>query len=196
MLGTAGPPVCKGRTRDGPLLLPGSATCWDVHPGVTLTIDGGQDDAGVIVGDHVCIAVFRFVHFQVGVLPRELLPGIDGLRREEGGREGGRQQRLQQSGMGCCSTQRPHFPAHHPQNRHGFLGCPSQTDNRTKALSPVGLISRDCMQSSPRWLWVCLHHYPRGVLILPSRSTHQQKSGLVPGLRRALTAQLLTQRLY
>lgn len=89
MLGTAGPPVCKARTRDGPLLLPGSATCWDVHPGVTLTIDGGQDDAGVIVGDHVCIAVFRFVHFQVGVLPRELLPGIDGLRREEGGREGG-----------------------------------------------------------------------------------------------------------
>lgn len=87
MLGTAGPPVCKGRTRHGPLLLPGSATCWDVHPGVTLTIDGGQDDAGVIVGDHVCIAVFRFVHFQVGVLPRELLPGIDGLRREEGGRE-------------------------------------------------------------------------------------------------------------
>lgn len=49
---------------------------------VTLTIDGSQDDTRVVIGYHVCIAVFRFIHFQVGVLPGELLPGINGLWRE------------------------------------------------------------------------------------------------------------------
>lgn len=199
MLETAGPPVCKARTSDGPLLLPGSATCWDVRPRVTLTIDGGQDDTGVIVGNYVCIAVFRFVHFQVGVLPGELLPRIDGLRREEGGREGGSSGYSKVGWDAAAHSVFPghlHFPAHPPQNRHTFLGCPSQTDNHNLVWSPVGLIPRDCMHSSPRWLWMCLHHYPRGVLILSSRSTRQQKFGLMPGLHRDLTVQFLTQRFY
>lgn len=50
----------------------------------------------MVIGDHVCIAVFRFIHFQVGVLPGELLPWINGLWRE---REGGSQERLQHSRM-------------------------------------------------------------------------------------------------
>lgn len=48
----------------------------------------------MVVGDHVCIAVFGFIHFQVGVLPGELLPRINGLWRE---REGGSQEGLQHS---------------------------------------------------------------------------------------------------
>ena len=34
----------ENRERDGPLLLPRSAVCWGAHPGVSLTINGGQDD--------------------------------------------------------------------------------------------------------------------------------------------------------
>ncbi len=46
------------------------------------TIDGGEQDSGVIVGDDVCVSVLWFVDLQVGVLPRELLTGIDRLRRK------------------------------------------------------------------------------------------------------------------
>ena len=54
------------------------------------TFDGLEDDTRVVVGDDVGIAVFGFVHFQVGVLPRELLARIDGLRgRGGGGCQGG-----------------------------------------------------------------------------------------------------------
>lgn len=44
------------------------------------TFDGLEDDAGVVVGDDVGVAVLGLVHFQVGMLPRELLAGVDGLR--------------------------------------------------------------------------------------------------------------------
>lgn len=44
-----------------------------------------QDDAGVVVGDDVGVAVLGLVHFQVGMLPRELLARIDGLRGQGGG---------------------------------------------------------------------------------------------------------------
>lgn len=44
------------------------------------TFDGLEDDTRVVVGDDVGIAVFGLVHFQVGVLPCELLARIDGLR--------------------------------------------------------------------------------------------------------------------
>lgn len=47
----------------------------------TLTVHGGQHDSGVIVGDDVGVAVFRFVHLHVGVLPGELLTRINGLER-------------------------------------------------------------------------------------------------------------------
>lgn len=45
------------------------------------TFDGQQDDARVVVGDHVGVAVFGLVHFQVGVLPGELLAGVNGLQK-------------------------------------------------------------------------------------------------------------------
>lgn len=42
----------------------------------------------MVVGNHVRIAVFGFVHFEVGVLPGELLARVNGL--EESGRKNGR----------------------------------------------------------------------------------------------------------
>lgn len=48
--------------------------------GRSRTFDRQQDDARVVVGDHVGVAVFGFVHFQVGVLPGELLAGVNGLQ--------------------------------------------------------------------------------------------------------------------
>lgn len=44
------------------------------------TFNGLEDDSGVVVGDDVGIAVLRLVHFQVGMLPRELLAGVNGLQ--------------------------------------------------------------------------------------------------------------------
>jgi hypothetical protein len=35
----------------------------------------------VVIGNDVGVTVLGLVHLQVGVLPRELLPGVDGLRR-------------------------------------------------------------------------------------------------------------------
>lgn len=49
------------------------------------TFDGQEDDARVVVGDHVGVAVLGLVHFEVGVLPRELLARVDGL--QESGKE-------------------------------------------------------------------------------------------------------------
>lgn len=49
-----------------------------------LTLNAGEDDPGVVIGDDVGVAVLWFVHLQVGVLPCELLTGVDGL---EGTRE-------------------------------------------------------------------------------------------------------------
>lgn len=39
----------------------------------------------MVVGDHVCVTVFGLVHFQVGVLPGELLTRVNGL--EESGKK-------------------------------------------------------------------------------------------------------------
>lgn len=44
-----------------------------------LTVDTGEQDSGVVVGNHVGISVLWFVDLQVGVLPGELLTGVDGL---------------------------------------------------------------------------------------------------------------------
>lgn len=44
-----------------------------------LTLDGGQDDTGVVVGDDIGVTIFGLVHLQVGVFPGELLAWIDGL---------------------------------------------------------------------------------------------------------------------
>ena len=44
------------------------------------TVDSGEQDSGVVVRDHVGVSVLWFVHLQVGVLPRELLTGVDGLQ--------------------------------------------------------------------------------------------------------------------
>lgn len=54
--------------------------------GVGLTLDGSQDDTGVVVGDDVGITIFGLVHLQVGVFPGELLPRIDRLMRVQGRR--------------------------------------------------------------------------------------------------------------
>lgn len=51
---------------------------------VSLTLDGSQDDAGVVVGDDVGVTIFGLVHLQVGVFPGELLAWIDRLT---GGRD-------------------------------------------------------------------------------------------------------------
>lgn len=47
-----------------------------------LTFNWSQNDPGVVVRYHVGVAVFGLVHFQVGVLPGELLTGVDGLGGE------------------------------------------------------------------------------------------------------------------
>lgn len=46
---------------------------------VSLTLDGSQDDAGVVVGDDVGVTIFGLVHLQVGVFPGELLAWINRL---------------------------------------------------------------------------------------------------------------------
>lgn len=45
-----------------------------------LTLNTGEYDPGVIVGNDVSVAVLWFVDLQVGVLPCELLTGVDGLQ--------------------------------------------------------------------------------------------------------------------
>lgn len=46
----------------------------------TLTLNAGEYNPGVIIGNDVSVAVLWFVDLQVGVFPRELLTGVDGLR--------------------------------------------------------------------------------------------------------------------
>lgn len=48
---------------------------------MSLTLDGSQDDAGVVVGDDVGVTIFGLVHLQVGVFPGELLARINRLTR-------------------------------------------------------------------------------------------------------------------
>lgn len=48
-------------------------------PAVRLTLNAGEYDPGMIVCNDVSVAVLWFVHLQVGVLPCELLTGVDGL---------------------------------------------------------------------------------------------------------------------
>jgi len=48
---------------------------------VSLTLDGSQDDTGMVIGNDVGIAVLWFIDLQVGVLPRELLTGVNGLQQ-------------------------------------------------------------------------------------------------------------------
>lgn len=106
----------------------------------------------MVIGDHVCIAVFRFIHFQVGVLPGKLLPRINGLWRE---REGGSQERLQHSGMlqhTCVSVRKSVSPrAPLPKARCSFHVCPRSRSSQTTPkpgpqwdLPPV-----TCRQSNP-----------------------------------------------
>lgn len=52
----------------------------------SLTLNGSQDDAGVVVGNDVGVTILGLVHLQVGMFPGELLAWIDGLM---GGRGGG-----------------------------------------------------------------------------------------------------------
>lgn len=47
---------------------------------VCLTLNAGEYNSGVIIGNDISIAVLWFVDLQVGVLPRELLTGVDGLQ--------------------------------------------------------------------------------------------------------------------
>lgn len=66
-----------------------------------LTIDGSQDDTGVVVGDDVGVTIFGLVHLQVGVFPGELLAWIDGLMGAETGRTCTQTQRRQESDRSC-----------------------------------------------------------------------------------------------
>lgn len=59
-----------------------------------LTFNWSQNDAGVVIGDDVGVAVLGFVDLQVGVLPGELLSWIDGLQEEK---------ERNHSGL-CCTT--------------------------------------------------------------------------------------------
>lgn len=45
-----------------------------------LTLNAGEYNSGVIIGNDVSIAVLWFVDLQVGVFPRELLTRVDGLK--------------------------------------------------------------------------------------------------------------------
>lgn len=53
---------------------------------LSLTLDGSQDDARVIVGNDVGITIFGLVHLQVGMFPGELLAWIDRLTGAETGK--------------------------------------------------------------------------------------------------------------
>lgn len=70
------------------------------------TFDGQQDDPGVVVGNHVGVAVLGLVHFQVGVLPGELLARVDGLQGL--GKETGESMRRKAANpvLSTCSTWR------------------------------------------------------------------------------------------
>lgn len=48
-----------------------------------LTINAGEHDPGVVVRDDVSIAVLWFVDLQVGILPCELLAGVNRLIETE-----------------------------------------------------------------------------------------------------------------
>lgn len=65
-----------------------SEVVWvqSVRVRVSLTLDGSQDDAGVVVGDDVGVTIFGLVHLQVGMFPGELLARIDGLTGSRDGR--------------------------------------------------------------------------------------------------------------
>ena len=80
-----------------------------------LTVDGGQDDAGVVVGDDVGVTIFGLVHLQVGMFPGELLAWIDRLT---GG--GGKQDR-----------QNKHTPIRKSEERWEELS----NNNKTRMLS-------------------------------------------------------------
>lgn len=45
-----------------------------------LTLNAGEYNPGVIIGNDVSVAVLWFVDLQVGVLPCELLTRVDGLK--------------------------------------------------------------------------------------------------------------------
>lgn len=50
-----------------------------------LTLNAGENDPGMVVGNDIGVAILWFIHLQVGVLPCELLPGVD--RLQETGKE-------------------------------------------------------------------------------------------------------------
>lgn len=63
----------------------------------------------MVVGDHVCVTVFGLVHFQVGVLPGELLTRVNGL--EESGEktaesEGGGEKQQMKLRVPCSTWDR------------------------------------------------------------------------------------------
>lgn len=63
--------------------------CRHTHPHrhtntlACLTLNAGEYNPGVIIGNDVSVAVLWFVDLQVGVLPCELLTGVDGLQDAE-----------------------------------------------------------------------------------------------------------------
>lgn len=71
------------------------------------TFNGLEDDAGVVVRDDVGIAVLGFVHFQVGMFPRELLARINGLQGKVMGEASGRGAGGPGRGAGASSPRTP-----------------------------------------------------------------------------------------
>lgn len=55
------------------------SSLWGLGSGGQRTVNSREQDPGMVVGNHVGISVLWFVDLQVRVLPRELLPRVDGL---------------------------------------------------------------------------------------------------------------------
>lgn len=70
-----------------------------VWPG--LTVDGSQDDTGVVVGDDVGVTIFGLVYLQIGVFPGELLAGINRLKETETDRTRTNEGEIRRAGGGA-----------------------------------------------------------------------------------------------
>lgn len=109
--------------------------------GAAPTFDGQQDHPRVVVGDDVGVAVLGLVHLQVGVLPGELLPRVDGLQHWERKREGqrGGQQQVQLCSPWLWGRMQP-SPITSSRNPAVPWGTPSPWNSSCPiALAPGGI---------------------------------------------------------
>lgn len=77
-----------------------------------LTVNAGKHDPGVVVRDDVSVAVLRFVDLQVGILPCELLAGVNRLSDSEERKKKGQNNKHRQWNyilILCCFFNKKHF---------------------------------------------------------------------------------------